>query len=208
GEHGYRREVPAPRTPFRPELDEPRRGRRDGPLLDGGRADPVRWHDRLEALVPQRLRDREGSRLDSVPVPTQPIEVDLGTELIDLGVHHPRADVAPRELHPSEPCARIEHLPPVGDKAIDAHILDARSVPEKPRDWVHARTRPPADLHLGEPLREVVEHPAVELAIAPQKEVDGVHAVLAALTVPRSSSRMWPRRAAGGAPARNSGSGR
>jgi hypothetical protein len=76
---------------------------RDGAFLGGGRVNPVGWHDRLKILVSQRLHDRERSRLNGVPVPAQPLEVDLRTELVDLGVHHPRADVAPLELHPSEP---------------------------------------------------------------------------------------------------------
>lgn len=70
-----------------------------------------------------------------------------------------------RFIAESEPCAGIEHLPSVGDEAVDADVLDSRSVPEKPRDRVHAGTRPPPNLRLGERLREVVEDPAVELAI-------------------------------------------
>src|SRR4029453_12657835 len=77
-----------------------------------------------------------------------------------------------------------------------ADVLDARSVPEKPRDRVHARPGPPANLCLGEPLREVVEHPAVKLAVAPEKEVDGVHSVLDMLSVPLSGCGPVGRRAA------------
>ena len=54
-------------------------------------------------------------------------------------------------------------------------LLDARRVPDEPRDRVDARMRPRAQLRLGELGEEPLDEAAVNVAIAAQEEPDRVH---------------------------------
>ena len=101
------------------------------------------------------------------------MEIDAGGELVHLGVAHAGADVAARHREALEPF--LKGLGPIGQEAVERDVLDARRMPEEPRDGIDAGMRPRAQPRLGKAVEEAVHQPLVNLSVAGQEEPDGVH---------------------------------
>src|SRR2546426_49728 len=122
-----------------PEVGEPRGLPRHRPLLERDAPDALHRDERFQILSAQRLDHGERPSRDRVPVAAKRVQIDGQAQLVHFGVVHPGAHVAPHELHPPEPFLVVEHLRPIGDEAVHAHVLDPRRVPEKPGDRVDSR---------------------------------------------------------------------
>ena len=156
-----------------PELREPLGAGGDHALGEDDAPDSLARHRRLEIGTAECLDHHERPGRHRVQVAAQRLEVKARGELVHLGVAHAGTDVAPRHLEALEPIP--ENLLPVGEKAVERDVFDARGVPEEPRDGVDARMRPRAELRVGEATEEAVHQPLVDLSVASQEEADGVH---------------------------------
>src|SRR5437867_7630091 len=116
-----------------PELREPLDTRGNRALRADDAPDALARHRRLEVTPAQRLDERERPDARRVPVAAQCLEVDPRAELVHLRVAHAGPDVATRDRETLEPSV-VQHLRSVGEEPVDGHILDARRMPQEPRD--------------------------------------------------------------------------
>src|SRR2546425_8599758 len=164
-----------------PEVGEPRGLRRHRTIVERDAPDALHRDERFQILTAQRLDHGERPSRDRVPVAAKRFQIDGQAQLVHFGVVHPGAHVAPHELHPPEPFLVVEHLRPIGDEAVHAHVLDPRRAPEEPGDRVDSRIWAAAHLVLGEPGEEILDEAAVKIPVTQEKEAEPIHGTLARL---------------------------
>jgi hypothetical protein len=129
---------------------------------------------RLEVEASQRGHRVERGASHGAAVVAKLLDVDRGTERVNLRVVHAGADITPGHTHALRP-ARFQDLRAVEDEAVHADVLDPHRVPDQPRDRVGPGHRAAAHLRVGQLGDQIVGDEGMHGLVAEQPEIDGFH---------------------------------